>query len=67
MQPDPLPTRRLPEYNPSLLVLRVQEVLARDGIAVVVDGLNAQTSVTAAADLLRALRVAPATTPQRYR
>jgi hypothetical protein len=53
----------LPTYNPSVLVLRVQELLARDGITIVVDLGNANTALYAAADLLRALGVAPTNAP----
>jgi adenine/guanine phosphoribosyltransferase-like PRPP-binding protein len=61
------PTRvaPLPRYSPSVLVMRVQELLVREGITVVVDLGNTGTAVLAAADLLRALGVAPGLAPVR--
>jgi hypothetical protein len=52
-----------PAYNPSVLVLRVRELLAREGIAVV--DLGPAAAVIAASDLLRALGVEPANAPMR--
>jgi hypothetical protein len=51
------------EYNPSVLVLRVQEILGRAGIDTIVDEKCAATAVAAAADLLRALGVEPSNAP----
>lgn len=56
------PTNR-PQYNPSVLVLDVQRVLAQKGIRVIVDSDNAFPAQVAAADLLRALHVEPASSP----
>ena len=53
------PSAALPQYNPSALVLAVQRLLGERGITVIVDLGNANTAVTAAADLLRALGVVP--------
>jgi hypothetical protein len=54
----PRPTAPLPRFNPSTLVLAVQRLSGERGISVVVDLGNANTAVTAAAHLLRALGVA---------
>lgn len=55
------PTPR-PEYNPNALVLDVAELLRAKGIDTVLDPVTAQA---AAADLLRAFGVTPATAPRR--
>jgi hypothetical protein len=49
------------------LVVRVRDLLAREGITVVVDLGSANTAVHAAGDLLRALGVAPVNAPARAR
>jgi hypothetical protein len=65
--PPARPSAPLPEFNPSVLVLDVQRLLAERGITVVVDLGNANTATIAPADLLRALGVAPASAPTRAR
>jgi hypothetical protein len=53
------PSAPLPQFNPSALALAVQRLLGERGITVIVDLGNANMVVTAAADLLRAMGVAP--------
>jgi hypothetical protein len=55
----------LPEYNPVVLVARVQDLLAREGVTVVIDLHSAQTAIYAASDLLMAIGVQPANSPAR--
>lgn len=64
---EPRPSAALPQYNPSMVVIAVVELLGRNGITVVVDLGNAQTAITAAADLLRSLGCAPSSAPWRSR
>lgn len=57
-----LPPR--PAFNPGRLVLDVMELLGRHyGIETIVESTAAGPAVNAAADLLRALGVTPATAP----
>jgi hypothetical protein len=60
-----VPIDNRPQYNPSILVLDVQRLLGVKGIQVVIDQHNVVTATTAAADLLNALHVMPATSPVR--
>lgn len=54
-----------PQFNPSRLVMLVMETLgARFGVGCTVDSVTVGTAVNAAADLLRALGVAPTTAPR---
>lgn len=55
------------EFSPAALVLHVVRVLAEMGIDTEVDDTNARTAQTAAADLLRALRVTPSLAPAQAR
>ena len=55
----PRPSASLPRFNPSAVVLAVQRILGEQGITAIVDFGNADVAVNAAADLLRALGVAP--------
>lgn len=67
MSDDVRPTRRvghLPQMNPAILVLDVQQLLAARGIPVLIDMGSANTAICAAADLLRALGVSPAAAPE---
>jgi hypothetical protein len=59
---EPADTR--PEYNPAVLLENAVEALARVGIRVDLEHRR-QVAVTAAADLLRALGVKPASAPRR--
>lgn len=63
---DPNAVDRRPEYNPAVLLERVVEVLQLVGIRPNLEHRQ-QVAVTAAADLLRALGVKPASAPRRDR
>lgn len=54
-----------PEYSPSKLVVDVVALLTSEGLSVPLVGERASTAMIAAADLLRALGVQPATAPER--
>ena len=58
-------TARLPRYSPTTLVMDVQRLLREAGITTLVDLGSAGTAINIAAELLRALGVAPADTPQQ--
>lgn len=58
-----VPPTPAPQYNPAVLVLDVQRVLGQKGIHVVIDQPTAYAAQLAAADLLRALHVEPASSP----
>jgi hypothetical protein len=55
---------RLPVYNPSTLALTVQRILGESGVTTVIELSNVDEVVSAAANLLRALGVAPVTRRQ---
>ena len=59
----PRRSAQLPRYSPTTLVMDVQRLLRESGIATLIDLGNANTAIYAAADLLRALGVAPASVP----
>lgn len=60
----PSQSDRQPEYNPELLVRDATEILRQAGIEVDLAG-RGQTATIAAADLLQAMGVRPASAPRR--
>lgn len=54
-----------PEYSPTALVFEIMDVLAAAGIKANTGPASVHVASMAAADLLRALGVKPATAPQR--
>lgn len=59
------PGRRPAVYEPLILVARVMEVLARAGVAVIVNEDNVEAVMTHATELLRCLGVVPIERVQR--
>lgn len=55
----------LPQYSPYALVVAVQRLLGQRGIVTIVDLGDCNTAAIAAADLLRAIGVAPTNAPMR--